>query len=45
MPTTVGQILNYQVNEMTGNGNYLKLLKFAWKICEITLGEFIFGGF
>ena len=35
----------YQVNKMTGNGNYVKMLKFAWKIREIASGEFIFGGF
>ena len=35
----------YQVNKMTVNNNYVKMLKFAWKIREIASGEFIFGGF
>ena len=35
----------YQVNKMNGNINYVKMLKFASKIREITSGEFIFGGF
>ena len=35
----------YQVNKMNGNINYVKILKFASKIREITSGEFIFGGF
>ena len=30
---------------MTGNGNYVNLLKFIWKIREITSVELIFGGF
>ena len=25
---------------MTRNGNYVKMLKFAWKFCEITSGEY-----
>ena len=35
----------YQVNKMNGNINYVKMLKFASKIREITSGEFIFGRF
>ena len=31
MPTTVLTNFEYQVNENTGNGNYVKMLKFAWK--------------
>ena len=34
-----------EVNEMTGNGNYENRAKLAWKICKITPGELIFGGF
>ena len=33
-------------NEITGNKNYVNLLKFAWKNHKITLSsELIFGGF
>ena len=35
----------YQVKKMNENLNYVKMLKFASKIREITSGEFIFGGF
>lgn len=37
----------YQVNKMTGNGDYVKMLKFLLGkiIREITSVEFIFGGF
>ena len=37
--------LEYEVNEITGNGNYLNLLNLAWKIHEIDSDELIFGGF
>ena len=35
----------YDVNELTGNGNYVNVLNFDGKICEISSGELIFGGF
>ena len=35
----------YAVNEMTGNGNYVNMLNFDGKICEVSSGELIFGGF
>ena len=34
----------YEVNEMTGNENYVNLLKLAWNH-EIMSGKPIFGGF
>ena len=35
----------YESNEMTGSGNSVNLLNLLFKICVITSGEFIFGGF
>ena len=35
----------YEVNEMTGNGKYVNVLNFDGKVCEISSGELIFGGF
>ena len=35
----------YEVIEITGNGNYVNLLKFAGKNREIMSCKLIFGGF